>query len=54
MITPPCKQCTRRTMDCHSTCEGYKHFKEEYNKELEVIEKKKHDLYATIIRKRRY
>lgn len=31
----PCKDCEKRTMNCHGSCEGYK----EYRKKLDEINK---------------
>lgn len=35
----PCYGCERRNAHCHSSCEGYKAFKQGREKELEVIRK---------------
>ena len=35
----PCYGCERRNAHCHSSCEDYKAFKQEREKELEVIRK---------------
>lgn len=35
----PCKDCTERTLNCHSTCERYKQFFEENEKrKAELLE----------------
>lgn len=40
-IVTPCKDCTDRHMACHSTCEKYKEWKQEFDKLKSVVTKNK-------------
>ena len=40
--TPPCKDCKKREMFCHTTCEEYKNWKVEHdNKRAKISAKRK-------------
>ena len=39
----PCYGCERRTPLCHGSCEDYKRFSQEREKELEAIRKKRNE-----------
>ena len=40
--TPPCKDCKKRCMACHTVCEKYKKWKTEHdNKKAEIAAKRK-------------
>ena len=36
MINSKCKGCTKRVVGCHSTCEDYKEFRKELDKQNEA------------------
>lgn len=36
MRTTPCKDCTKRSVTCHSTCEEYRNWSEERKKMLDA------------------
>jgi len=38
MIVAPCKDCTKRHISCHSTCEDYKNWSDDCKKLKEGIE----------------
>ena len=38
--TPPCKDCKKRFMTCHTTCEDYKNWKVEHEKYRQEVEAK--------------
>lgn len=42
MIVPPCKGCLDRTIECHSSCDEYKCYKEEKKAEKKLIREKKY------------
>lgn len=37
----PCKDCTDRILGCHTICEKYKHYKEEYKEKTKELAKLK-------------
>ena len=39
----PCYGCERRDAHCHSSCEDYKRFSQEREKELEALRKKRNE-----------
>lgn len=50
-MTYPCRDCTNRTVGCHSSCEQYKSTKLKYNKQNDDIKqiKSKNDEYYQIV-----
>lgn len=42
MIVPPCKDCLGRTVECHSSCDEYKLYKEVKGTEKKMIRRKKY------------
>lgn len=38
---PPCKGCTERTVECHSTCKAYTEWVKAHNTERELVNKKR-------------
>ena len=40
--TPPCKECKKRVMACHTTCEDYKNWKTDHEKRrAEIVKRNK-------------
>ena len=40
--TPPCKDCQKRTMACHTSCKDYKNWKADHdNRKAEIVEKER-------------
>jgi hypothetical protein len=37
MVKPPCKNCTERSISCHSTCEKYLSYREQLDKQKDLI-----------------
>lgn len=52
--TCPCKDCTLRHLACHSSCEGYKQFKEYNEAKANHIRQESYDLSAYITRMEKY
>lgn len=41
-IECPCKNCDKRTTNCHISCEGYKQFRTDYDNEVKRINKERY------------
>lgn len=43
-VNAPCKDCDKRSVNCHSTCTGYKEYLEKHNEELDMMHNDRKDL----------
>lgn len=43
-----CKDCTKRQLHCHSTCEDYKQFRKELDEKQETINKAQNEVAKKI------
>lgn len=43
MKSPPCKECTERQAECHSTCKKYSEWKTDHEAKRERINQNKHE-----------